>query len=241
MPLHDHFHLSRQRVGWESIHSGWITRIADSLNEILPKGYVAVETKRLGLSFEVDVGVLDDESADRVSPNGAPVATLPARTYTPAPPQRTCAPSFPDTFEVRVFEMNRPDRIYAAIELISPSNKDRPAERAAFSAKCAGYLADGTSLMIVDIVTVPKFNLHHELLNLLGESEPGAAIETESLYAASYSAVRRGERGEIDIWAEPIAIGEPLPTLPLRIVGDLYVPVDLEATYMETRRRRRLP
>jgi hypothetical protein len=150
------------------------------------------------------------------------------------------APTFPDTFEVRVFEMNRPARIYAAIELISPSNKDRPAERAAFAAKCAGYLSDGASLMIVDVVSFPTFNQHRELLGLYGESEPEAAIELEPLYAAAYSAVRRGERGEIDIWAERLAVGERMPTMPLRIVGDTFVPVDLEATYMETRRRRRL-
>lgn len=236
MPLFDHFHPPNRRIGWESIHSGWITRIADSLNEVLPKGYVAVETKRFGLSFEIDVGVIDDEPSDRISPNGAPVATLPPRAYAPAPPLRTCAPTFPDTFEVRVFEMNRPNRIYAAVELISPSNKDR----AAFAAKCASYLSDGTSLMIVDVVSVPNFNLHRELLGLFGESEPDSAIEKEPLYAAAYSAVRRGERGEIDIWAERLEIGERMPVLPLRIVGELYVPVDLEATYMETRQRRRL-
>jgi Protein of unknown function (DUF4058) len=215
MPLFDYFHPPRQRVGWESIHSGWVTRIADSLNELLPRGYVALETKRLGLNFEVDVGVIDEEPGDRIPPNGAPIATLAARIYTPAPPRRTFAPMFPDTFEVRVFETNRPDRIYAAIELISPSNKDRPAERAAFAAKCAGYLAEGTSVMIADVVTIPNFNLHHELLRLLGESDSQDSLESEPLYVAAYSAVRRGERGEIDIWAEPMAIGEPLPTLPL--------------------------
>ncbi len=38
----------------------------------------------------------------------------------------------------------------------------------------------------------------------------------------------------------PLALGEPLPTLPLRLTGDLFVGVDLEAAYQEACRRRRL-
>jgi hypothetical protein len=36
------------------------------------------------------------------------------------------------------------------------------------------------------------------------------------------------------------AVGDPLPELPLRLTGDLFVPVDFEATYQEACRRRRL-
>jgi hypothetical protein len=36
------------------------------------------------------------------------------------------------------------------------------------------------------------------------------------------------------------AVGDPLPTLPLRLTGDLFVPVEFEAAYQEACRRRRL-
>ena len=40
-------------------------------------------------------------------------------------------------------------------------------------------------------------------------------------------------------WARPLA-GMPLPLLPLRLTGDLFVPVDFEVSYQEACRRRRL-
>ena len=43
-------------------------------------------------------------------------------------------------------------RLVAAIELVSPANKDRAAHRRAF-ATCASHLCQGVGLVIVDIVT----------------------------------------------------------------------------------------
>src|SRR5438105_15541063 len=43
-----------------------------------------------------------------------------------------------DTFEVRVYDEQRGARLVAAIELVSPANKDRPEHRRAFVLKCAG-------------------------------------------------------------------------------------------------------
>ena len=45
---------------------------------------------------------------------------------------------------------------------------------------------------------------------------------------------------QIDVWAQSCAVGTVLPTMPLRLTGDLFVPVEFEATYLETCRQRRL-
>jgi hypothetical protein len=37
-----------------------------------------------------------------------------------------------------------------------------------------------------------------------------------------------------------LTVGQPLPTLPLALRGAFLVPVNLEATYMETRQHSRL-
>jgi len=240
MPLFDHFRPASQPVGWESIHSGWITRLADSFNEQLPEGFVALESIRWGLAFEVDIGINDDPTREHHEGNGTATAVLAPKTFTPAPPRRTHTPVFSDTFEVRIYGNRRPDRILAAVELVSPSNKDRPGEQAAFAAKCAALLSEGTSVLIVDVVGVPRFNLHRELTNLLDVSSVDDPTEVEPTYAASYSAVRRVEQAELDIWSESLTFGQAMPSLPLRIVGDYFIEVDLERTYMETRRRRRL-
>ena len=61
-----------------------------------------------------------------------------------------------------------------------------------------------------------------------------------NLYAVAYRPVVRQERAAIDWWPVPCAVGLLLPTLPLRLTGDTFVPVDFEKSYMEACRRRRL-
>jgi hypothetical protein len=36
------------------------------------------------------------------------------------------------------------------------------------------------------------------------------------------------------VWHEPLAVGRPLPTLPLWLTGGLCLPVELGATYERT-------
>lgn len=141
--------------------------------------------------------------------------------------------------EVRVFEASGGLTLVGVVELVSPSNKDRPEERRAFAAKTAGYLAQGVSVVVADIVTGRRANLHNELLPLLGPAAASAAFPADvPLYAAAYRPVTRGEADEIDIWTEELRIGSELPTMPLRLTGELFVPVDLAATYSEACRRR---
>jgi hypothetical protein len=72
-------------------------------------------------------------------------------------------------------------------------------------------------------------------------SARGSEIPAQAaLYAVAYRPVLRGEPAEIDIWPAIFAVGDPLPELPLRLTGDLFVPVDFEASYQVACRRRRL-
>src|SRR5207248_870183 len=135
------------------------------------------------------------------------------------PPDATLPAAFPDTFEVRVFSTAAGLTLVAVIELVSPGNKDHPAERRAFAAKCASYLAQGVSLIVVDVVTSRHANLHNDLMRLM-EAPPGLDFPAEvTLYAAAYRPVRRGEQEEIDLWMRRLAIGAPPPILPLRLTG----------------------
>lgn len=126
------------------------------------------------------------------------------------------------------------------IELVRPGNKDRVAERRAFAVKCASYLVQGISLIIVDIVTHRRANLHNEVLELLDGAETARLPAEQSLYAGAYRPLRRGDRDEIDVWRSPLALGQPLPELPLSLRADLVIPVDFEATYAEACARKRL-
>ncbi|MBM4069992.1 MAG: DUF4058 family protein [Planctomycetes bacterium] len=147
---------------------------------------------------------------------------------------------FPESFEVRVFSTTSGLTLVGAIELVSPGNKDRPEERRAFAARCASYLYQGVSLIIIDVVTNRRANLHNETVRLMNAIVEQELTDDAALYAVAYRPVRREERPEIDVWPASFGLGDALPTLPLRLSGDLFVPVDFEATYQEACRRRRL-
>ena len=61
--------------------------------------------------------------------------------------------------EIRVYQDLGGAELRAAIELVSPANKDRAGSRRTFAAKCAGYLQHGIGVVIVDIVTARAANL----------------------------------------------------------------------------------
>src|SRR5205807_1062752 len=166
-PLLDHFHppLSTQRC-WESFHSSWATRIVDSLTEQLPANYIAEEQVHIGPSVEIDGGTFEQDKAGG-GDRGSAVATAGSKVWVPPAADGVLPAVFPDTFEVRVLSTDTGPRLVAAIDLISPGNKDRVAERRAFVTKCASYLFQGISVIIVDIVTNRRANLHNEILRLM--------------------------------------------------------------------------
>ena len=241
MPLLDHFHppLSSERR-WESFHSSWATRLADALTERwLPANYIAEEHAHLGPSVEIDVATFERATSASAEASGG-VATAVPQVWAPPIADGVLPAVFPETFEVRVLSTDTGPKLVAAIELISPGNKDRPAERRAFAIKCASYLYQGISVIIVDIVTNRRANLHNEILRVMETSTEMSLPPESSLYAAAYQPLRRGQADEIDVWRSPLALGQSLPTLPLGLRADLIIPVDFEAAYAEACLRKRL-
>jgi hypothetical protein len=125
-------------------------------------------------------------------------------------------------------------QLVAAIELVSPSNKDRPSHRRAFTVKCVSYLNQGNSVMVVDAVTHRRANFHAEILRLLEAPEPNAWQSPTDLYAVAYRASGVREERQLQAWPQTLTLGGPLPTLPLWLGSDVCVPLDLEATYQAT-------
>lgn len=239
MGLRDHFRPPLHPLHhWESFHSNWATRIADALNERwLPREYVAEEQTHAGTSLEIEVATyeLPSASVHRLSPDEA---TPPS--WRPPPATATASLALPDSFEVRVLSDAGGATLVGVIELVSPANKDRPEQRRAFAAKCAGFLHQGVSVIVVDVVTTRQANLHDEIVDLVGAPTLRASW-VGGLYAVAYRPVVREGRTEVDVWAESFALGDALPTLPLRLQGELFVPVDLASTYEEACRKRRIP
>jgi hypothetical protein len=242
MPLLDHFHppLHGNRH-WEAFHGWWAAAIAGRLNEkFLPPEYFAEFQVTVSTRIEVDVATFAENGVLAAAPGDG--ATTAVQTHAWAPPKAVAViPSvFPDDFEVQVFSSIAGPTLVAAIELVSPGNKDRAEARRAFAAKCSAYLQRGIGLIVVDVVTSRQANLHDELMAILGPTE-GFVFPTPSLlYATAYRPVHRQERNEIDLWREELALGQPLPTLPLAVRGLGSLPIELESTYMEARKRGRV-
>lgn len=233
MPLLDHFNPPLNRTHpWRSFHGAWAAAMARMLNQgVLPLGYYAVPLVDRDGPIEIDVAAL----REREALGSAEIHSTP-RTWTPPAPGLAVAVELPaaDEVEVQVFADDGDPRLVAAVEFLSPRNKDRPQARQAFAIKCVGYLRQGSSLVVVDTVTTRKADLNATILSLVRE-DGGTALTPSRLSAASYSAIGgEDETQHLQLWPAPLALGQPLPTLPLWIAADYSVPLDLEASYQAT-------
>ena len=240
MPLRDHFHppISR-RHSWEGFHGLWPGVIVINLVRELPSRYLAEPRVHLGSEIEVDVATLDGEE------DGPPAAESGGSglAYSPVEPSiavETELHSY-NEYEVRVFDIKHNRRLVAAIELVSPSNKDRPESRRDFVAKCASLLRKGVCVALVDVVTEKHFNLYKELLDSIDQSDPAFEPVPPAIYAAACRWIPRGRKHVLETWSYVLQIGRPLPTLPLWLAENFAVPLNLEATYEETCRALRIP
>ena len=238
MPLLDHFHppLSKQRH-WDSFHGAWTEAIARHLNEeLLPARFYAEARVKMGSRVEIDVATHEEANGQPHSASGG------VAVWAPPAPTAMAALDFTgiDTFEVHVLNDEEGPKIVAAIELVSPANKDRPTHRQAFAIKCASYLQDGISLLMIDVVTERRGNLHAELLTLLKLPLTTPGQDASDLYAAAYRPFHGSDRRQMALWTHVLAIGAALPTMPLWIGEDVALPLDLEATYQSACVARRI-
>lgn len=244
MPLLDHFNPPLYPARhWESFHSQWAGEIANTLNrQLLPERYFAEIQVHIGSRVEVDVATLHDPDAPSAltEDGGVAVATRPARAWSPPAAAMSMPAIFPDSVGVLVYGMEAGYTLVAAVELVSPANKDRAEARRGFAAKCATYLQQGIGLIIADVVTARGGNLHNELVELLGIGEQ-FTIPHDRLYAVAYRPVRRPNDERIDVWPAKLEVAEKLPVLPLALDRGICLPLDLEPPYVEACRRSRLP
>ena len=263
MPLLDHFRppLSISHP-WMGFHSAWAAAMAQQLNgDLLPADYYAVPNVQLGGQVEIDVATLERgggggaQAAEPAGPAATGGATATA-VWAPPEPALSVPVDFGhlELFEVQVLQDFGGPQLRAAVELVSPGNKDRPGQRRAFAIKCASYLQRGVSVIVVDIVTERRADLHAELIETLRPAVgPGAgaaggpAVQGPAslLHATAYRATGRGTAAgaaagaamaasRLDVWPQPLRLGAPLPTLPLWLDPDLCLPLRLEESYAAT-------
>jgi len=209
-------------------------KIVDQLLPQLPEGYIAEPRVHLGSVYELDINAYDDFDRDTSEwangSGGTTAATMPAvaPTFTV---ESDLAEEY--AYEVVIFDAERNRQLVAAIELVSPGNKDRPESRAAFVSKCAALLQQRVCVVIVDLVTTRNFNLYADLLNLIHRRDPAFA-SPPAVYAATLRGRKEGTKSFLDTWAYPLKVGTPLPTLPVWLREDFKIDLVLESSYEAT-------
>lgn len=228
MPLRDHFHPPLSlRKSWEGFHSAWAVMIVTRLNRhTLPTQFECEPKLYHGPRVNVDLPV-DEDEAD--APHHIPKLLPPT-----APLTAEGVIADADTFEIAVYKQEGGWKLVAAIELVSPANKDRSSHRRAFATKVASYLQQGVSVVAVDIVTERNANLHEDLSNALHLPDALDWASPTGLSAICYRLLRVEGKERLEVWPHALTLGVELPTVPLWLEPKLAVPLELELTYTNT-------
>jgi hypothetical protein len=222
------------------------------LNRRLPKRFLASAPQHLGPFVSADVAereMLHEDSGESqngtpeglTSDNGGLAVALEKIVYTPPVTSLSMPVSFPEEYRVEVRDTLRASRILAVIELVSPGNKDDNESRATFAGKCLSYLAKGIGLVVIDIVTARLANLHNWMVKLAKHDSRFEMADDPSIYTTAYRPVHRKKEDVIDLWTWELAVGSPLPTLPLSLKEFGTIPLNLELSYCEACERSRIP
>jgi hypothetical protein len=121
-------------------------------------------------------------------------------------------------------------RLVAALELVSPRNKDRPIARAAYATRYVGYLLEGVHLLLVDVHSRPLgFSFADRIAQELQVGQPSCPPPMAVSYRVGEPAATGGRI--LGIWRRPLAAAAPLPNAVLPLSVEAVVAVDLESTY----------
>lgn len=228
--LHDHFHSPLKDLRpWTGFHGMWASNLAAAISHMLPEGWFAAPT--VHWDIEIDVATFEQDGATTEVASAENTLTIPQ-------PTKTIRFTFAtDLVEVQVFRDVGELTLVGAVEFVSPSNKDRAETRQAFVAKCDAYLRDAVGLVIVDIVTSRKANLHAELLRRFDEP----AEEDSDLYVACYRPFPSDDGPALSMWYRELQLGAALPPALLFLKQGPVVELPLAETYEQTCRDLKLP
>ena len=122
-------------------------------------------------------------------------------------------------------------RVVAVLEVASPGNKDRTATTGRFLDKIEGALRADVHVVLIDLLPpgpADPRGLHAAVVDRVGTAFDPPAGSTRC--AAGYRA------GPVwRAYAQPLAVGDPLPSVPLFLTPDRYVDLPLGPPYAAAR------
>ena len=221
MPLHD---WTKADHGlFHFFHNAWLVRLADALNGgLLPPGFYAMTDQRTGVYIPDVVAV--STGGSQAVPSGATAVAEP-RADRKAVSHRVRRARVRNRVLVRTTR-----RVVAAVEVVSPSNKDGPQSRGEFVGKVTEMILSGVHAAVVDILPTGRHDPDgiHPLVWAELDDE-GAAEPPPPDRPVTFVGYRAGT--PVEAFVNYGAVGLPLPEIPLFLEGDYYVNLPLEATY----------
>lgn len=222
MPIHD---WSAVDAGtFHDFHQDWTIEIRRRLNAgVLPRGYFAMADQRVS-GPEPDVVALQ-LSTPPTGSGGLSVLDSPPRTLQRASVSRAVYARKANRVAIR----HRLGRVVAVIEVVSPGNKDNRHAVRAFTAKAVEFLTNGIHLLTIDLFP-PSVRDPDGLHALIWEELTSERLDPrpvgKPLTATAFDAAE-----ELTAYVEPLAVGDPIPDMPLFLEPGVYVPCPLEAAY----------
>ena len=226
MPIHDWSHIDHGI--FHDFHQAWTIEIRNALNGgLLPPGYFA-------LAEQVISGPIPDVVTLQRDQRGSPPRSPGGLALADAPPQARFVTSVES--DVYAGKANRLaikhalGQVVAVIEIVSPGNKTSQHALRLFVEKAYDLLQQGIHLLVVDLLPPSPRDpqgIHKAIWDALCDEPFELPSEKPLTVAAYFAAVPK------TAYVEPVAVGDPLPSLPLFLDPASTSP-PLESTYETT-------
>jgi hypothetical protein len=221
MPLHD---WTRVPSGlYHDFHQSWATELKRLMNRgILPDGFAAFVEQHSGpVSSDVLALQLHDAEPYRSDGNAAVLAP-------PKPFIRKTHAEIDAGRANRVAIKHYLGRTVAAIELVSPGNKDSREAFREFLKKSREFLDAGVHLLIVDPFP-PGPRDPHGIAKAVWEEFGDDDFPMTRARDRTLVSFRRGF--EVAVFYESVGIGDRMTAMPLYLMEDLFIYVPLQEAY----------
>ncbi len=235
MPVHD---WTRVIAGtFHDFHHEWISTMKRSLNAgLLPSEYYAMAEQIAGglgpdvvALGDIDSNPYDDDHADsesETSSNGGVLTALPKTRFI----MKAEVEIYAQKRNRVVIRHRSGDDVVAIIEIVSPGNKSSRHALQSFVNKAIELLEAGIQLLIIDVfppgLRDPQ-GIHAAIWDDLDENGAQFVLPPgELLTMVAYTGGL-----ERQAFIEPVAVGKPLPDMPLFLRPPRHVMVSLEETY----------
>lgn len=230
MPLHD---WTDER-GWDSVHPFWLAYLVEWVQPRLPEGYKAFLGRVPALTVATSNGK-PDVSVRQMEPRPAAESR--------ATETASIEPDLEASVVVRLdpqmaVHVDFHGQLIAAIELVSPRNKDCADSKETYTNRYLGYLRLGVHLLLVDVLPRPKrFSFSDAITSGLGMELPPLPLPFAAAYRVGEVVPVGADMGSLQaVWRRPLQVGQALSALPLPLSVHRAILIDLEETYQRAAR-----